>query len=52
MHTRLTTIKTKNTLDPIFASPTGKNCVTTMDPIDPPEAAKLRPRARKLVGNI
>jgi hypothetical protein len=64
-------MKIKYVLLLMFAIPTGKICVATMElgfksqqvyvqpasreganPIAPPDAAKLRPRARKFVGKI
>jgi hypothetical protein len=50
--TRLAARKMKYVLEPIVFIPTGQICDATIEPIEPPEAAKLRPRARKLVGKI
>ena len=49
---RLIDMNMKYVFEPIFCMPTGQTCAATMEPIEPPEAAKLSPRARKLVGNI
>lgn len=37
---------------PTLAMPTGQICETRMLPMEPPEEAKLRPRARTEVGKI
>lgn len=52
MQTTLTTMKIKYTELPNAARPTGQTCDTIMEPIEPPEAAKLRPLARTAVGKI
>lgn len=52
MHTRLKAIKMKYVLLPMFWIPTGQTWATTIEPIDPPDAAKLRPRARRFCGKI
>lgn len=52
MQTMLTTMKIKYTLLPSAWRPTGHTCDTMMDPTEPPDAAKLSPRARTAVGKI
>jgi hypothetical protein len=52
MHARLIAMKIKYVFEPMFAIPTGQTWATTIEPMEPPDAAKLRPRALKLVGKI
>jgi len=50
--TKFVLMKTKCVFEPIVLMPMGHVCDEMMAPMDDPEAAMLRPRARKLVGKI
>lgn len=50
--TKLIAMNTKYVLDPMFCMPTGHVCAAMIEPIEPPDAARFRPRARRLVGKI
>ena len=49
---RFVLIKIKCVFEPILFMPMGQVCDEMMEPIEEPEAAIFRPRARKLVGKI
>lgn len=50
--TRFVLMKIKCVFEPIWLIPIGQVWEEIMEPIDEPDAAMLRPRARKLVGKI
>jgi hypothetical protein len=50
--TKFVLIKMKCVFEPIVLIPMGHVCDEMMDPIEDPDAARLRPRARKFVGKI
>lgn len=50
--TRLTAAKRKYTRTPTRSMPTGQTCAATTEPTAPPDAARLRPLARRAVGKI
>ena len=52
MDIKFTHMKMKYVFEPILSIPTGQTCEAIIDPIDPPDAAKFKPRALKFVGNI
>jgi len=45
-------MKKKYMFRPMVSMPTGQICATTIEPMDPADAEKLRPRARTAVGKI
>jgi hypothetical protein len=49
---KLIAMKMKYVFEPMFWIPTGQVCAAMMEPMAPPDAAKLRPRARRFVGKI
>ena len=52
MEAMLIDMNIKYVFDPIRWKATGQICATTMEPIEPPLALRLRPLARTCVGKI
>jgi hypothetical protein len=52
MQAKFIAMKKKYMFRPIASMPTGQICATTIEPMDPADAEKLRPRARTAVGKI
>jgi hypothetical protein len=50
--TRFVLMNMKWVFEPMLFMPMGHVCDEMMEPIEEPDAARLRPRARKFVGKI